>query len=55
MTEIQIDSLMPVRRPDLEIINKKSTSRIVDSVIAVDNRMKIKENEETNTWILPEN
>ena len=49
--EIQLDHLIPVRRSDLAIVNKKDTSRIVDFAVPADDREKIKKRKiETSTW-----
>ena len=47
---IQIEHLIPARRPDMVIINKKKekkkrTCYIVDFAVLVDNRVKVKETE----------
>ena len=44
--EIQTNQLMPARRPDLALINKKKlTNRLVGFAELVDHRVKIKESE----------
>ena len=44
---IQTDHLIPARRPDLIIINKKKkrTCKIVDFAVPADYRINLKENE----------
>ena len=37
--------IIPAKRPDLLIVNKKGTCRIVDFAVQADHRVKIKENE----------
>ena len=50
--QIQIDHLIPVRRPDLKITNKeKRTWRIVDFAVPVERWAKIKENETRNKYL----
>ena len=39
--ELQTDHLIPARRPDLVIVHKKETRRIVDFTVQVDHRAKI--------------
>ena len=55
--EIQIDHLIPARRPDLVIINEnKRTCCIADFAIPADHRMKMKENKKTlPEWIYTAN
>ncbi len=49
---IQADHLIPARRPDLIIINKKKrTSQIVDLAIPSDYRVKLKEGEKRNRYL----
>ena len=47
-----MDHLIPTRRPDLAIINKrkKKSYRIVDFVLPVDDRMNIKENKKRDKY-----
>ena len=45
---IQTDHVIPARRPDLVIINKKDT---VDFDVLADRKVKIKENEKTNQYL----
>ena len=40
---IQTDNLISARRPDLIIINKKRSCRIVDFAVPVDHRINLKE------------
>ena len=50
--EIQTDHLIPARRPDLVLINKKrKTCRIVDFAVPADHRVKIKENEKRDKYL----
>ena len=50
--EIQTNSLISARRPDLIIINKKErTSRIVDFGVPVDHRVELKECEKRNKYL----
>ena len=49
---IQTDHLIPARRPDLIIINrKKRTSKIVDSAVPADHRIKQKECEKKDKYL----
>ena len=49
---IQTDHLIPARRPDLIIINKKKrTYRIVDFAVPADPRIKLKECEKRDKYI----
>ena len=47
---IQTDHLIPDRRSDLVIINKKRTYWIVDFAILADHWVKIKENEKRDEY-----
>ena len=52
--EIQADSLILIRRPDLVIINKEkklNTSRLVDYPVSTDYRMKVKENKKGEKYL----
>ena len=50
--EIQTDHLIPARRPDLIIINKrKRTCKIVDFAVPVDHRIKLKECEKNDKYL----
>ena len=49
---IQTDYLIPARRPDLGIINKKKkTCKIVDFAVPVDHRIKMKECEKRDKYL----
>ena len=49
---IQTNHLIPVRRPDLIIINKiKRTCKIVDFAVPVDHRIKLKECEKKDKYL----
>ena len=49
---IQTDHLIPARRPDLIIINKKKrTCKIVNFAIPADHRIKLKECEKKNKYL----
>ena len=50
---IQTDPLIPTRRPDLIIINKKKkrTCKIVDFAVPADHRIKLKECEKTDKYL----
>ena len=49
---IQTDHLIPARRPDLIIINKKKrTCKIVDFAVPADHRVKLKECEKTDKYL----
>ena len=51
--DIQTDHLIPARRPDLIIINKKKkkrTCKIVDFAVPADHRIKQKENEKKDEY-----
>ena len=50
--KIQMDHLIPTRRPDLKIINKKKrTRKIVDFAVPADNRVKLKECEKKDKYL----
>ena len=49
---IQTDHLIPARRPDLIIINKKKrTCKIVDFAVLTDHRIKLKECEKKDKYL----
>ena len=49
---IQTDHLIPARRPDLIIINKKKIiCKIVDFAVPADNRINLKENEKKGKYL----
>ena len=51
---IQTDHLIPARRPDLIIINKKKkkrTCKIVDFAVPADHRIKLKEYEKKDKYL----
>ena len=49
---IQMDLLIPARRPDLIIINKKKRiCKIVDFAVLVDHRIKLKECEKKDNYL----
>ena len=50
---IQMDHLIPARRPDLIIINKKKkrTCKIVDFAVPADHRIKLKECEKKDKYV----
>ena len=49
---IQTDHLIPARRPDLIIINKKKrTCKIVDFAVPTDHRVKLKESEKKDKYL----
>ena len=49
---IQTDHLIPARRPDLIIINrKKRTCKIVDFAVLADHRIKLKEPEKKDKYL----
>ena len=52
---IQMDHLIPTRRPDLIIINKKKKRicKIVDLAVPVDHRIKLKECEKKDRYLNP--
>ena len=51
-SNIQTDNLISARRPDLVIINKKQrTCGIMDFVVPVDNRIKLKKVKKTNKFL----
>ena len=49
--EIQTDHLISARRPDLVIIRKKRTYRIVDFAVPADHRGRIKESEKRDKYL----
>ena len=49
--EIQTDHLILARRPDLVIVNKKRTYRIVDFAVPVEHKEKQKESEKRNKYL----
>ena len=50
--EIQMDHLIPARRPDLVIIKKKKRIfRKVDLTVPTNHRMQIKENEKKDKYL----
>ena len=49
--DIQTDHLISAKRPDLIIIKKKRTCKIVDFAVPADHRVKLKENEEKNKYL----
>ena len=50
--DIQTDHLIPARRPELIIINKKKrTCKIVDFAVPADNRIKQKESEKKDKYL----
>ena len=49
--EIQIDHLIPARRSDLVVINKKKTSSIVDLAFPADHKVKMKESEKRHRYL----
>ena len=49
---MQTDHLIPDRRPDLIIINKKKrTCKIVDFAVSADHRIKLKESEKKDKYL----
>ncbi len=49
---IQTDHLIPARRPDLIIVNKKKrTCKIVDFAVPADHRIKLKECEKKDKYL----
>ena len=49
---IQTDPLIPARRPDITLINKKKRiCRIVDFAVPADNRINLKENERKDKYL----
>ena len=51
-SNIQTDHLIPARRPNLIIINKrKRISKIVDFAVPVDHRMSLKESEKKDKYL----
>ena len=50
--EIQTDHLIPARRPDLVVINKKQkTCRLVDFSVLADHKVKSKESEKKDKYL----
>ena len=50
--DIQTDHLIPARRPDLIIINKrKRICKIADFAVPVDHRINLKEGEKKNKYL----
>ena len=50
--EIKTDHLIPARRPDLVLINKKErTCQLVDFAVPADHRVKLKENEKIDKYL----
>ena len=50
--EIQTDHLIPARRPDLVLINKKKrTCQLVDFAVPADHRVKLKESEKIDKYL----
>ena len=50
--DIDSDHLIPARRPDLIIINKKKrTCKIIDFVLPADHRIKLKECEKKDKYL----
>ena len=50
--EIKTDHLIPARRPDLVLINKKKRMcQLVDFAVPADHRVKLKENEKMNKYL----
>ena len=50
--DIQTDHLIPVRRPDLIIINKKNRMwKIVDFAVPADHRINLKESEKKDKYL----
>ena len=50
--EIKTDNLIPARRPDLVLINKKErTCQLVDFAVPADHRVKLKENEKMDKYL----
>ena len=55
--EIQIDHLIPARRPDLAIVNQKKRELAVQWILLIQQtteRKSKKAKRETSTWTLPE-
>ena len=48
---IQTDHLIPARRPDLIIINKKKICKIVDFAVPADHRINLKESEKKDKYL----
>ena len=50
--EIKTDHLIPARRPDLVLIDKKErTCQLVDFAVPADHRVKLKENEKMDKYL----
>ena len=50
--EIKTDHLIPARRPDLVLINKKErTDQLVNFAVPADHRVKLKENEKMDKYL----
>ena len=51
--DIQTDQLIPARRPDLIIINKKKKKicKIVDFAVPADHRINLKENQKKDKYL----
>ena len=48
---IETDSLIPARRPDVELVNKKKNYHLIDFDVSVNHRMKIKENKKSFNYL----
>ena len=49
---IQTDHLIPIRQPDLVIVNnKKRTCQIVNFAVSADHRVKLKESEKRDKYL----
>ena len=51
--DIQTDHLISPRRPDLTVIRKKRTCKIVDFAIPAEHRIKLKEYEKKDNFLDP--
>ena len=51
--EIQMDHLISAWRPDLMIVNKKRTSRLVDFAVPADHWVKLKESKKRDRYLDP--
>ena len=49
--EIKTDHLISARRPDLTVINKKRTCRIVNFAVLADHRVKLKERKKKDKYL----
>ena len=49
--KIQTDPRISARRPDVVIVNKKKTCRIVDFAVPKDNRVKLKEKKKGGKYV----